>query len=140
VDLANQPPLSDEVIKDRALAWCDALFPNVEERRLTEAFDRAIAKHETTFPISVHEILVAAKALQAEEFAKREAEDFESRRKSEAMSPDYKECPSCQSCGWRKVFDRDAWGKEHWGAVRCYDCDYWQRRKERKISEGHYKN
>jgi hypothetical protein len=139
VDLANQPPLSDEVIKDRGLAWSDALFPTVPEKELERALDRAIAKHQTTFPISAHEILIAWNEIWAEIISARERAEYEERSRAERVSPDIKICLQCCGSGFRPVQPESAWGKQYPGVVYCYDCDYWQRRRDQKSKEGHYK-
>jgi hypothetical protein len=140
IDLANQPPLDGDVIKDRALAWCDALFPTVPEGYLEQSLDRAIDKHQTTFPVSVHEILLAWKGLWAEIMSARERQEYEDRAKAERVSPDIRVCLQCFGSGFRHMNIDNVWGKEYPGVCRCYDCDYWQRRKEIKSKEGHYKS
>ena len=127
-------------MRERASDWADALFGLVPEELLMPSYQAAVREHRSAFPLSAYEVKEAYLKIDAE--LRREQAENQRRliERAERESPDYKECPSCFNCGFRRTFERDAWGQEHWGVVRCYDCDYWQKRKERKMAQGHYKS
>jgi hypothetical protein len=43
----------------------------------------------------------------------------------------YRECPMCFNCGFVSTKETDRTGRQYSVAVKCYSCDYWERRKER---------
>ena len=67
LSLANQPPLAERDLAERAKDWQDALEENVPVERLPDAFTRALKNHNSTFPINAFGILAAWNELDAEE-------------------------------------------------------------------------
>lgn len=72
LSLANQPPLAQEEIFERACAWQDVLEKSIPLERLPEAFGKAFELHESPFPITAFEINYAYKQILKEEKAKCE--------------------------------------------------------------------
>ena len=42
------------------------------------------------------------------------------------------ECGSCLNSGWKNVFRFDGVGRRFQGVAKCYDCKYWENRKNGK--------
>jgi len=137
LDLANQPPLSDEVLESRAESWAETLFNAVPEERLAEAFKRAIADHDSTFPMSAYELKTAyEKIAEAERTAysrarQKDLEDLERQN----LTANYRECRDCFSTGWKYVKRSDPSGLIHNGVIKCTICNYWWLVSERLASK-----
>ena len=69
--LDNQPPLEYEEILVQARDWQDFLEKVIPLERLTEAFDKAVKIHKTSFPVSAFDIKHGYEQILIEENAKR---------------------------------------------------------------------
>lgn len=126
-------------MQERAAIWSDALFGIVPEDMLGHAFQLAVRDHTSAFPVSAYEVKESYLRIKAE-LDRREKADMTKRlQAAEAASPDFHVCPHCCNSGFREVHPMDAWGMSYTGVVRCVTCDYWDRRRNQKITEGHYK-
>lgn len=123
LELSNQPPLSDESLKERACVWAETLFDVVPETRLVDAMDQAVKDHESSFPINAYDLKLAydkfaavERAAQMREREKRINEIEELRRLRDAF-----ECKKCFNSGWESVkIDGYSYAK------KCYACKYWE--------------
>lgn len=126
-------------MRERASDWAEVLFGIIPEADLIPAFQRAVKDHQSTFPVSAYEVKEAFKKVDSErrqEQAELQAKLIE---RAEKESPNFNVCAQCFGAGFRRTFERDVWGTEHWGVVYCNDCDYWERRRALRTKDGHYK-
>lgn len=59
ISLANAPSLTDAELLIRAKDWAEELALLVPENRLLETFRRAVADHQSTFPINFYDLKTA---------------------------------------------------------------------------------
>jgi len=137
ISLANAPSLTESEIMVRARDWADALFANVPEDRLIDAFRRAIADHTSTFPMSAYELKTAYEKIAEDErtaYARARQKDLEDLERQN-LTANYRECPDCFSTGWKYVKRADPSGLIHDGVIRCTLCNYWWLVRERLASK-----
>jgi hypothetical protein len=132
VSLANLPPLTVEELTVRSRDWADALFVSIPESRLWDAFNRALADHETTYPVSFFELKAAWINIEREEriaeYKRREAVMDDLDRKNRLATP---VCPICRGTGFKEAAPRESYiGRTYSGVERSYNCcDYWEKRR-----------
>lgn len=85
IRLANQPPLATDDAIERAKDWMDALEPIVPLDRLPAVYARAVADHETTFPVNFFDLKVAWDKISAEE-KKKQTEDLQKTIRENAVA------------------------------------------------------
>lgn len=130
---ANQPPLGEYDLAEKAVDWTNSLIKIIPENRLWEAFDAADLNHPGSFPINYYELKTAyEQILEQEVEAKRQialAAAMENER--DYNSPFWKPCGMCFGCGFTETSRTDEFGRDYKGVIKCYSCNYWELYKQK---------
>lgn len=136
LELANLPPLSDEMLEERAKVWAETLFEVVPEKRLGDAFKKAVADHNTTFAVSAYDMKIAFQKISTDENAAylraREKDLADLDRMN--LTANYPECENCLNTGWKWIKQSEPSGRIHLGVIRCETCNYWWNVREKLAS------
>jgi hypothetical protein len=127
LELANQPPLEDDALDERAAIWAETVFGIIPENRLITAFRRATADHNSTFPMNAYDLKNAFDRISAEEgrISVRDVELRVQKLDEESRLQSRFECKKCFNCGWETVWLCDETGRQYRAAKKCYECRYW---------------
>jgi hypothetical protein len=99
LELANQPPLSDEDLISRSETWSETLWGILpeDEQIIFRIWRRAMADHQTTFPINAYDLKAAAVAVGKDDEAA-----VDQTRLLSATAPS--QCLRCYGTGMERMY------------------------------------